>query len=127
MKKPAISSIRKYIFSTSQWFQRTSERLLDQAYDAAIKIKKIEDKYFSGNKISWNAEHGKTVSAYLEAELQKHLRIIKLLLIQFKASHLIASTSQDDAPSSKVVTKVSPEENIAYSQEKTLDSGQYTL
>lgn len=127
MKKPAISSVRKYISSTSQWFQRTSERSLDQAYDAAMRIKKIEDKYFNGNKISSNAEHGKTVSTYLQGELQKHLRVIKLRLIQFKASHLIANTPQDDAPSSKVVTKVSPGENIAYSQEKTLDSGQYTL
>jgi len=126
MKKPAFR-IKKYLSSPNQWLEKASERSLDRAYNAAVKIKKIEDKYFGGNTISLSAQHGHTVSSYLQSELQKNLRVIKFRLLQFKASNFVTDTSQDDIPASGVITKVTPEENDAYPQERTLDPDQYTF
>ena len=47
------SSQRSGLFGkVRQWFSRTPERALDQAYEAALKIRQIEANHFDGNPIS---------------------------------------------------------------------------
>jgi hypothetical protein len=38
----------KYWTRANQWFYRTADRALDEAYKAALKIKAIEDEHFNG-------------------------------------------------------------------------------
>ncbi len=59
--------------------------------------------------------------------MQKNLRIIKFRLLQFNASNFITNTPQDDIPANRVITKVTPDENDAYPEERTLNTDQYTL
>jgi len=127
MKKSAFTNIKKYLSSSNQWLEKVSERSLDQAHKAALKIKKIEGKYFGGDKISLSGQHGRTVSSYLQSELQKNLRVIKFCLLRFKASNFLTNTPQDDISANRVITKVTHEENDAYLQERTLDTDQYTF
>jgi hypothetical protein len=127
MKKPAFTSIKKYLSSANQWLLRTSERALEQAYEVAMRIKKIEDEYFGGNKISLNAEYENTVSNYFQRELRKNLRIARLRLVEFEISGSISNVSKADTTSSAVTTKINPKENTVYPKENTLDASQYTL
>jgi len=76
------------VFSlANQWFYETPERALDQAYRSALKIKDIEDRYFNGQKVSWeNAEYSLRVIGYLQAEVKNYLQIIRLRSTEFNLS-----------------------------------------
>ena len=72
-------SIQTSIQTLNQWFVQTPERSLDQAYDAALLIRAMEDQYFGGQKIEREAfQEGNQIYSYFEDELRSNLRIIKL-------------------------------------------------
>lgn len=124
MRSPALTKIRSYLLSARQWYLGTSVRALDQACNAALKIKKIEDEHFGGNKISLNADYGDAVSAYFQGELKKYLRIAKYRLMEFRASNSIVNLSK---PATGTTTKIDPQENKTYPKAYTLDADQYAL
>ncbi len=71
----------------NQWFSRTPERALDQAYRAALKIKAIEDEHFNGEKISTKSRnYGNNTISYFKSDLNKYLNIIRVRLGEFKTS-----------------------------------------
>jgi CemA family len=75
---------------TNDRFFNTPERALDRAYQAALKIESIEKEYFKGGKVPTEAvSDGSHAAAFLRAELEKNLNVIKLKLGEFKASSLI--------------------------------------
>ncbi|MBV8885197.1 MAG: hypothetical protein JO235_14545, partial [Chroococcidiopsidaceae cyanobacterium CP_BM_RX_35] len=41
-----------YLQRSYQWYLQTPERSLDEAYQAALLIKAMEDEHFNGKKIS---------------------------------------------------------------------------
>lgn len=123
MRSPALTKIRSYLLSARQWYLGTSVRALDQACDAALKIKKIEDEHFGGNKISFNADYGDAVSAYFQGELKRYLRIAKYRLMEFRASNSIVNRSK---PATGITTKIDPQENRTSPEAYTLDA-QYAL
>ncbi|HIK19983.1 MAG TPA: proton extrusion protein PcxA [Synechococcus sp. M44_DOE_062] len=69
-----------------QWISNTPLRSLDQAYEAALRIKAIEDQYFQGGSIGSNGQHGQNVSRYFQIQLRRQLRQIDLRLAEFRAS-----------------------------------------
>jgi len=82
------------IRNANRWLIQTPDRALDQAYDAALMIKAIEDQHFSGEKIPQRSRnHSDTVLAYFQDELRKYLRFIELRLIEFKASRAIVDST----------------------------------
>ena len=127
MKTPAFTRIRRYVLSANQWFMGTSSRALDQAYEAALRIKKIEDEHFGGKKIPLEADYEDSVLAYFQTELKKNLRIARLRLIEFKASNSMFNKSKTDSSASGSLTKISSRETAVYPQLNTLDANQYTL
>lgn len=87
MNNNALSAIQGYFRNANQWFRRTPERALDEAYQAAIAIKTLEDSHFSGGKVAPDAgNYGRSERTYFQAELQKYLNIIKIRLGEFKIS-----------------------------------------
>jgi hypothetical protein len=63
--------IYSYLLASYQWYLQTPERSLDQAYQAALLIKAMEDQYFNGNKIApESANYGYSSMAYFESELK---------------------------------------------------------
>lgn len=79
------------LFRTArQWFTKTPERALDQAYEAALKIQQIEVDYFDGNPISANyGDYGQSAQAYFETELKKYLNLIRMRMGEFRSSSSI--------------------------------------
>jgi CemA family len=94
MKQSALNRLRQYIASAEQWYLTTPDRALDQAYQAALKIKKIEDEHFAGNKIAAGYGHSNTVMAYFQTELKKHLKTCRMRLTEFRASNRFIDTAQ---------------------------------
>jgi len=88
MKKPSwFQSIYSYLVSAQQWYMHTSERSLDEAYQAALLIQAMEDEYFDGQQIpSQSDRYGSSVMAYLHSELNKFLRTVRMRLTEFNIS-----------------------------------------
>ena len=77
-----------------QWFTKTPERALDQAYEAALKIRQLEEKHFNGNPVS-ESYGGYSRSTYqlLQKDLKRYLSIIKRRMAEFRASSSVYSVS----------------------------------
>jgi len=77
----------KYLYSAHQWYRETPERALEQAYDAALAIKAIEDEHFGGQGISERSgDYGHSTLSYFKSELQKYLKVIETRMVEFNAS-----------------------------------------
>ncbi|WP_204138180.1 proton extrusion protein PcxA [Halomicronema sp. CCY15110] len=77
-----------------QWFFKTPERALDQAYEAAKMIEAIENEHFNGNPIaSAYGNYGKSSMAYFQGELKKYLNLIELRMTEFRASSAVVRVS----------------------------------
>jgi hypothetical protein len=79
--------ILKYLYRAHQWYRETPDRALEQAYDAALAIKAIEDEHFGGQKISARSgDYGHSTLSYFKSELQKYLKVIQTRMVEFNAS-----------------------------------------
>ncbi|BAQ60851.1 membrane protein PxcA [Geminocystis sp. NIES-3708] len=77
----------RFLRSTKRWIGNNSQNALEEAYQRALAIKKIESEHFAGQKIDLNnCNYGDKVFAYFEGELRSNLRIIDVKINQFKAS-----------------------------------------
>lgn len=86
--------IYSYLLTAQQWYLKTPERSLDEAYKAALVIKAIEDESFNGKKIApESATYGSSVMAYFQSELDKQLKNIRMRLTEFKVSRSVFSSS----------------------------------
>jgi hypothetical protein len=95
MKKSSwTQKVYSYLRSAQQWYLDTPERSLDEAYKAALLIKAIEDEHFGGKKIApESASYGASVMAYFQSELKKHLKTIRMRLVEFNASRSVFGSS----------------------------------
>jgi CemA family len=99
-----FAGLSGYWQDVNEWFFRTPDRALDEAYKAALKVQSIEDEN-GGQKIE---ENDPKLPAYLRADLQKYLRITKLRLTEFQTSRSIDSRS-NDSPDSPYGTAIETE------------------
>jgi len=80
------------LLSAQQWYLKTPERSLDEAYKAALVIKAMEDEHFNGKKIApESASYGDSVMAYFQSELKKQLKTVRMRLTEFKVSRSLVS------------------------------------
>lgn len=95
MKDFAVSQkIYSYLVKAYQWYLRTQQRSLDEAYKAALQIKAIEDEHFNGKKIDINSVgYSSSVIDYFESDLKSLLRIVRMRLTEFKATRYLLSES----------------------------------
>lgn len=98
MRTSNLNQVKQYIRSARQWFYTTPDRALDQAYDAALKIKAIEDEHFDGDKITSSSNrYSDNVLSYFQSELKRYLKITRIRLFEFKASRTIVSSTGEDS------------------------------
>jgi CemA family len=80
--------------SANHWFSQTPDRALEQAYQAALKIKSIEDKHFQGGEISTDSANcSDYLMSFVRVDFEKELSVAKLKLAEFKASRLVLGGS----------------------------------
>lgn len=76
------------------WLSTTPDRALDEAYRAALQIKAIEDEHFQGDRVSpTHANYSASVIRYFRGEVDKHLRIARVRLVEFRASRALVGDS----------------------------------
>jgi CemA family len=106
MQNSFLSSIGSYLRTANRWLLKTPERALNEAYEAALRIKSLEDAHFGGNRISMHSgNYSRSAQNYFQGELKKYLDIIKVRLIEFKASRSIVRLSNQS------VTEIELNEN----------------
>ncbi|AVH67970.1 proton extrusion protein PcxA [Nostoc sp. 'Peltigera membranacea cyanobiont' N6] len=110
MKNSVFSQkIYSFLLAAYRWYLQTPERSLHEAYDAALKIKEIEDKHFNGNKIDIDsATYSKSVMDYFESDLNKLLKIAKMRLTEFRGSRWFLNEENQKAAEKVGIEHPSP-------------------
>jgi hypothetical protein len=91
--------LSQYWTRANQWFYRTADRALDEAYKAALKIKAIEDEHFGGDKITTAPEYTNSqVTTYFQNDLNKYLNITRIRLAEFQTSRTVTGNSYPQPP-----------------------------
>ncbi len=94
-----INKFGQYWRKANQWFYRTADRALDEAYKAALKIKAIEDEHFGGEKIAISSDDsGNQVATYFQNDLNKYLNIARFRLAEFKTSRTLTGNNYSQQP-----------------------------
>ncbi len=85
MKNPSDSNTSplQNIFS---WVTNTPERAVDEAFEFAVDIKRLEEENFNGNRIANDGSFSSSVFTVFEIKLQKYIRTIKARLNFYKIS-----------------------------------------
>jgi hypothetical protein len=108
MRSSVLDSIKAYFRTANRWLLKTPERALNEAYEAAQAIKRLEDERFNGGRIpTESGNYGRIAQSYFQAELKKNLDIIKIRITEFRASSTIFQLS------SRVITEVPFESDAA--------------
>ena len=93
-----------------KWLFSTSERALDAAYRAAVKIKAIEDNYFQGQKVSpETANYSASVVRVFRNDVNNYLNTIKIRLAEFKTSRALFVFSNEKSPTGTTVVTYAEE------------------
>ncbi|WP_422394184.1 proton extrusion protein PcxA [Nostoc flagelliforme] len=110
MKNSVFSQkIYSFLLDSYRWYLQTPERCLHQAYDAALKIKEIEDKHFNGNKIDIDsAMYSNSVMDYFESDLKKLLKTVRMRLTELKASRWFLNEENQKAAEKVGIEHPSP-------------------
>jgi CemA family len=85
-KPEPIKSGQMSKISLFDWFLTTPERAIDEAYLAAIAIKKLEDGFFEGKIISYQSNYSDSNNSYFRIQLDKSLSKIRRRLAEYKLS-----------------------------------------
>lgn len=120
-----FSKLRQSVFSAEQWYQNTPDRAIEEAYQAANAIKRIEDEYFSGKPINPNDPEHAAIATYFQADLNKNLRLIRNRLNVFKVSRFFVDGSGPKVKSQADITRLQNTLS-SYTNEYTLKAAQYT-
>jgi CemA family len=90
--------IYSYLLAAYRWYLLTPQRSLDEAYQAALHIKAIEDEHFNGKRIDANSgSYSSSMMDYFEIDLRKQLKIARMRLTEFRASRWFSNESNQKA------------------------------
>ena len=87
------------------WVKNSPERSIDEAFEASVNIKRIEEETFNGNKIANDGSFSSNVFSVFEIQLQKQLRTInvKLNFYKISASLPYLQTQSSNNPANKAI------------------------
>jgi hypothetical protein len=84
-----------FLYRSNEWFLKTPERSLEEAYKAALKIKQMEDDHFNGRKIALeSADYGLNTFKYFQEDLNKLLGLVKGRLAEFRVSRSLLNPGE---------------------------------
>ncbi|WP_309743046.1 MULTISPECIES: proton extrusion protein PcxA [unclassified Chamaesiphon] len=110
--------LNKYWRKANQWFYRTADRALDEAYKAALKIKAIEDEHFGGEKIEVSPiSTNNQVATYFQNDLNKYLRITRIRLAEFQTSRTVTGNNYPQPPESQQFDSLGFSDINSYTQD----------
>lgn len=90
MQSPDSNPFRRAWQTLQTWVDKTPERALDDAYEAILRIRALEDEHFDGQPVSPGIkDYSASVLGYFQGEVNKYLRIARVRLQEFRASETI--------------------------------------
>ncbi len=126
MNRSVWVRLRQSLAAAEQWYKRTPERALNEAYEAAQAITYLENQYANGKTINPEAQGEGAVSTYFQTQLGKHLKTIRMRLTEYRfCSPILDSNSQASPPSGVQRITLPDIENDEFTSEYTLSSAQY--
>jgi hypothetical protein len=83
-----------FLLSLYRWYLLTPERSLEEAYNAALNIRAIENEHFNGNKIDFDSPiYSSSVMDYFATDLAQQLKIARMRLTEFRFSRWFSNES----------------------------------
>ncbi len=113
-----FSRFSRFLQTSRQWYETTPDRALEQAYDAALMIRSIENEHFDGRRISVSPKLSDNTNAYFQTELKKYLKIAEIRLSEFKTSRSFLNLLDGSANARSGQTALSDKEKSAIILEK---------
>jgi len=114
MRTSFWTNIRQSLRSVDRWLNETPERALDQAYDAALKIKALEDAHFDGKPVSASGKYSSTAFSLIKADLKKYLQFLEVRLSEFKTSRFVVDSTNSAKKSLNLQPGVNGDRNQEY-------------
>jgi hypothetical protein len=105
MNRSVWVRLKQSLTAAEQWYRKTPERALNEAYEAAQAIKRLEDQYSSGTTIDLYAQGEGAISAYLQTQISRHLKTIRMRLTEYR---FCSPVVEPDPPSSGNTSNSSP-------------------
>ncbi len=97
----------------SNWVKNTPERAINDAFEAAVSIKRIEEENFNGNRIANDGTFGQSVFSVFEIQLQKYLEYINSRLKFYKLSAKLTDLqTRSDLPQANALAKLTINQQI---------------
>ena len=127
MNRSVWSRLKQSLAGAEQWYRRTPERALREAYDAAQAIVQLEKKYADGKPLNPEAQGEGAVSTYFQAQLDKHLKTIRMRLTEYRFCSPILDTDPSSiTPAQRILfPKIAGSED-EFTTEYALSSDQYS-
>ncbi len=82
-------SLSRFWSNLNHWVQKIPTEALNAAYQSALEIEAIEERYFQGNTISLQIEGGQSVYEYYKSILDRELVKINFNLAQLRISNFL--------------------------------------
>ncbi|MGK7952265.1 MAG: CemA family protein [Xenococcaceae cyanobacterium] len=82
-------SVSRFLSNVNQWVKEIPKKALNTAYQSALAIKAIEERYFGGKMISPEVEGGQSVYEYYKTVLDRELAKINFNLTQLRIGNFL--------------------------------------
>lgn len=94
MKPSVFEQLSRVFGGLRGWVDTTPDRALEQAYEAILKIKAIEDEHFEGQTINPDIKgYSANVYNYFRREVSQQLRLARVRLREFRTSQTFLKLS----------------------------------
>lgn len=120
-----FSQLQQSFGKAERWYRSAPERSIEDAYKAAIAIKRIEDEHFDGQPITLDPSRQRAVASYFESELNQNLRLIRNRLAAFKVSRFFVSSDAAKVKTRADITRLSSRSSLNLT-DYTLNPQEYT-
>jgi hypothetical protein len=131
MNRSVWARLKQSLTAAEQWYRKTPERALNEAYEAAQAITRLEEQYSGGATLDVYAQGEGAVSTYLQTQINKHLKTIRMRLTEYRFCSPVvepepSSTNRPKAaPDPSPQRKVSAADSDSFTTEYTLSNDQY--
>lgn len=126
MNRSVWARLRQSLNAAEQWYRRTPERSLNEAYEAAQSIKRLEDQHFDGQTIDVYSQGNGAVSAYLRTQINQHLKTIRMRLTEYRfATPIVETTPRRTKADGTQRSVLSPEAEASYPSNYALSNDPY--
>jgi hypothetical protein len=123
MNRSLWARLKESLDAAEQWYRRTPQRSLAQAYQAAQAIKKLEDEHFQGQTIDLNRQGEGAVSTYFQTQISQYLKTIRMRLTEYRFSSPVIAATPNQTPAIRRIAGASPDE---FETEYTLSPEEFT-